>query len=326
MGRQPFRLEEIGFYTLSDRRALTSTGTSPMQRCELILLDSCNFACPYCRGLRSDCKGIMSLGAASDVLAFWIHDGLQNVRFSGGEPTLYDGLEDLVYQCRRGRVKRIAVSTNGSAEWEVYKKLYDAGVNDCSISFDACCAGDCKTMSGIDIFSRITENIQALSGITYVSVGVVLTEHNVGTLRQTVEMASSLGVDDIRIIPAAQNDALKLGVSELKGQWLNRHPILRYRIDRFLKDRPVRGLRCADSHTCRLLRDDSVVAGKWHFPCVIYLREGGNPIGEIGPRMRQERLEWINKTDTHCDPICKKNCLDVCVAYNNKAEQYSLEN
>jgi len=313
------RLEDIGFYTLSDERALSSTSTSPMQRCELILLDQCNFKCPYCRGLRNDCQGVMPFLFAHNVLGYWIQDGLKNIRFSGGEPTLYTGLEDLVYQCRRGGVNRIALSTNGSANFETYLKLINAGVNDFSISLDACCAGDCKTMSGVDMFSKIKDNIQALSGMTYVSVGIVLTEQNVGTLRETVEFASSMGVNDIRIIPAAQNDTLQLAVAGLKADVVVQHPILRYRVDRFLNDEPVRGLNEGDSHTCHLLKDDSVVAGEWHFPCVIYLREGGDPIGKVGLGMRRERIDWIEKTDTHCDPICKKNCLDVCVAFNNKA-------
>ena len=65
--------------------------------------------------------------------------------------------------------------------------------------------------------------------------------------------------------------------------------------------------------------DDSVVAGDQHFPCIIYLREGGAPIGKIGPNMRQERVEWLKSHNTHNDPICKANCLDVCIAYANKA-------
>lgn len=67
--------------------------------------------------------------------------------------------------------------------------------------------------------------------------------------------------------------------------------------------------------------DDSVVAGYQHFPCIIYLREGGEPIGKIGPNMRQERVDWMKKHDTLSDPICKANCLDVCRRYSNTAER-----
>ena len=46
------KLEKIGFYTLSDKRAKSVTIKSPIQRGELILTDKCNLKCPYCRGLK----------------------------------------------------------------------------------------------------------------------------------------------------------------------------------------------------------------------------------------------------------------------------------
>ena len=60
------------------------------------------------------------------------------------------------------------------------------------------------------------------------------------------------------------------------------------------------------------------VVGDYHFPCIIYMREQGNPIGKIDENVRLERQKWMNNTDCYKDPICKHNCLDVCVEYNNK--------
>ena len=80
------RLEDIGFYTLSEKRALNVSALSPMMRCEMILTDKCNFKCPYCRGLRNDCKGDLDPMQAKETLHLWCQSGLQNVRFSGGEP------------------------------------------------------------------------------------------------------------------------------------------------------------------------------------------------------------------------------------------------
>ena len=90
------RLEKIGFYTLSDSRAHSASETSPLMRCELLLTDACNFRCPYCRGLKPDQKGTLPLNQAMYTVQLWCDQGLQNVRFSGGEPTLYKGLPELV--------------------------------------------------------------------------------------------------------------------------------------------------------------------------------------------------------------------------------------
>lgn len=68
--------------------------------------------------------------------------------------------------------------------------------------------------------------------------------------------------------------------------------------------------------------DDSIIAGDYVFNCVIHMREGGKPVCKVGPDMRKLRHEYIMKHDTHKDPICKKNCLDVCRDFNNKYRDF----
>lgn len=322
------KLEEIGFYTLSDARVRQISTTSPLWRCELILTDRCNFRCPYCRGVMKGYRGDMDLSKAQDIVGLWIEQGLKNVRFSGGEPTLYNGLEELVKSARFGGVEKIAISTNGSASFDQYKGLVELGVNDFSISLDACCSSTGKTMTGgIDkVWEKVIQNIERLSKLTYVSVGVVLTDTNVGEVVDTIRLADKLGVADIRIITAAQEkNRLILGLSKIEQDILDRHPILRYRVANYLAWKSVRGIDSGDSHSCYLMLDDMAVLSGYHFPCIIYMREGGNPVGEVNSNMRQDRLDWIKSHDTHKDKICSKNCLDVCVAYNNKAREIGEE-
>lgn len=84
----------------------------------------------------------------------------------------------------------------------------------------------------------------------------------------------------------------------------------------------MRGLSPGDSNRCRLVLDDMAVAGGKHYPCIIYLREGGQPIGEFGTQnMRQERAAWSAAHRSDEDPICSRNCLDVCIDYNNRYEE-----
>jgi len=312
------KLEEIGFYTLEDERAKRTSLFSPYWRCELVLTDVCNFRCPYCRGVKKELQGSMSFGDALKTVDFWCESNLKNIRFSGGEPTLWPGILDLVSFSRNKGVQRIAISTNGSAEFSLYKKLFEKGVNDFSISLDACCASTGEIMSGTDAWNHVTDNIRQLSKLTYVTIGVVLTRENVGELDRIINFASDdLGVSDIRIIPAAQwNEPLKI---DIHPEILQRHPILRYRIRNFQSGRHVRGIKETDSHQCPLVMDDMAVMAGYHFPCIIYLREHGDPIGRIDDRWpRLDRFSWFQKYDTFEDPICRKNCLDVCIDYNNK--------
>ena len=106
---------------------------------------------------------------------------------------------------------------------------------------------------------------------------------------------------------------------------LSKHPILAYRVANFIKGRNVRGIKECDCNKCHLILDDSIVAGDYHFPCVIYMREKGEAIGKVNKNMREERIEWMIRHDCFKDPICRKNCLDICVDYNNRVKELRYE-
>ena len=314
------KLEDIGFYTLSDYRAKTACYNSRLSRCELVLTARCNFRCPYCRSVGGE---DISYNDAAGVVRLWAAGGLRNIRFSGGEPTLYPGLCDLCSLARDLGAERVAVSTNGSANLDYYKLLLDCGVDDFSVSLDACCAEDGDRMAGgvKGAFNKVTDNILFLSAHTYTTVGVVLTEANLHAVNGIIRLADSLGVHDIRLIPAAQNGD-RFHEMQVEPEILAKYPILRHRIRGIQDKRPVRGLRAEDSHKCGLSLDDMAVNQGKHYPCIIYLRESGRATGIVNSSMRGDRLRWYDNHDTHTDPICSKNCLDFCVDYNNKHEQF----
>jgi uncharacterized Fe-S cluster-containing radical SAM superfamily protein len=317
----PGKLEDIGFYTLSDSRALQSSEHSPLWRCELILTDSCNFRCTYCRGLRNDISGKMPFETALSTVRQWIKEGLQNVRFSGGEPTLYARLNALISECKNAGVKRIAVSTNGSALQEKYLELIKSGANDFSVSLDACCSSVADRMSGgiNGAWFKVVENIKCLSSQVYTTVGIVVNDENIDKCLDTILFSDTLGVSDIRVIPSAQFNKILFVLEGLSDFVLSKYPILKYRVSNIRNGRHVRGLRKSDCGRCRLVLDDMAIAGRYHFPCIIYMREQGDAIGKVSPNMREERKEWSENHDCFSDPICSKNCLDVCIDFNNKA-------
>ena len=189
-------LENIGFYTLSDKRAMNSSYKSPLWRCELLLTNRCNFRCPYCRHLSNIAD--LPFENAKVIVEYWISEGLKNIRFSGGEPTLYLRLQDLVEIAALGHVERIAISTNGSQTSGYYRRLIDCGVNDFSISLDACCASTGDIMAGKNgAWENVIRNIELLSSLTYVTVGIVINENNEHEAVKTIELAHSLGVAEI---------------------------------------------------------------------------------------------------------------------------------
>jgi molybdenum cofactor biosynthesis enzyme MoaA len=317
-------LKNIGFYTMSNDRVRNASDSSQMKRCEMIITEYCNFRCPYCRKFDSSVWNNsnikqMSFDAIKRGIDFWCTgQPVENIRFSGGEPTLHKHIREIVSYASNNGIKRIAISTNGSNKFSLYKELINLGVNDFSISLDGCCAEDVEFMSGgiKGSFEIICDNIERLSKLTYVTVGIVLTQHNIQHTVDIINFADTLGVSDIRVIPSAQYNKPAEGLAIIKDDVLNRHPILKYRTQAFKNGSHVRGLTEHHSPICGLVLDDSVIVGDKHYPCIIAFREHCNPIGLVGHNMRAERKEWMLNHNSLEDPICNKNCLDVCSQYN----------
>ncbi len=317
-------LKTIGFYTLSDARAAQASSRSPLWRGELILTGRCNFRCPYCRSIGGT---DIPLEQARRTVNLWADQGLKNIRFSGGEPTMYAGLGDLVSLAKARGVERIAISTNGASSMALYEDLLARGVTDFSVSLDACCAEDGDRMAGgrKGAFARVVNAIRELSKRTYVTVGVVLTADNKDSAEAIVRFADSLGVADIRVIPAAQ-EGDRLPALNLDERLLTKYPILRYRVANLASGVAARGLAGDGPKKCGLVLDDMAVMGDKHYPCIIYLRENGDPIGDVGPAMRAERDAWHKAHDSFADPICAANCLDVCCDYNAAHARFATAN
>jgi len=321
------KLDQIGFYTLTDDRASQASDASPMWRGEILLTDRCNYKCVYCQGL--PVKNDIPIELATRVIDLWVADQLKNIRFSGGEPTLYKELLTLVDRSQQGGVERIAISTNGTASLDCYKELIEAGLNDICISLDAILPSLASKMAGITNpqWKKVIRNIRELSQLTYVTASIVFTSENTCDAKGIVRFCSDLGVADIRIVTAShlQSDIVE-AISGIEQEVLDAYPILKYRVQNYLKGWNARGIREGDTHRCHLVKDDCVVAGKWHYPCGVYLRERGAPIGAAGPRMRDERMAWFHNHNSHADPICQQYCSDIYVEYNNRCEKIGKAN
>jgi len=196
-------LERMGFYTMTDLRCSATSSTSRLSRCVLVLTESCNFACPYCR---SHAGMHMPTEHAQDVIRLWARDSLYTLVFTGGEPTLHPDLADLVKFAKNLGIPRVGLATNGAASMPLYRKLWEAGVDDFSISLDADNAEDGAALSGKgpDVWRRVVGNIREIAAFTRVTIGLVFNEINLSRASDIVQFALDLGVADVRLNPAAQ--------------------------------------------------------------------------------------------------------------------------
>lgn len=318
-------LEHIGFYTLSDERARTASVISQMKRGSVTITEHCNYKCVYCKKLPKTIfkkEKMTPLQNIKNVIDLWcMNDIIENIQFTGGESTLHPALLDMVQYAKNKGVKRINIATNGSSDMNLYNELIESGVNDFSISLDSACAKASHKLTQTDDWYVVVNNIKNLVKKTYVTIGIVLVLDEPEKAMETINSVHGLGVSDMRVNSMSQTNNKITGIDAIDMKIRQAHPILNYRINRFMEEKSTRGLLQHDSNKCPLVLDDSTVAGNLHFPCVIYMREGGAPIGMVSAHMRQERMEWNIKHNTHNDPICKKYCLDFCKEYNNRSHE-----
>ncbi|WP_250675710.1 GTP 3',8-cyclase MoaA [Paraclostridium ghonii] len=106
------------------------------------LTDKCNLNCVYCMPKKVD-----SNDHINDVLTFEDYKfivkgfskiGIKKVRFTGGEPLIYDKLENLIkYTKESCNIDDICITTNAIGLYEKIEKLKENGLKKVNISIDS---------------------------------------------------------------------------------------------------------------------------------------------------------------------------------------------
>ncbi|MDD4931114.1 MAG: radical SAM protein [Candidatus Colwellbacteria bacterium] len=201
-----------------------------MKKQGVILLrwaNKCNNNCAMCSLHSGDSEEeVMSIEEALDFTRKNAAS-YQNIEFTGGEPTIKEGLVDLVAAARESGYERIAISTNGRrlSDENFCRKLIDNGLN--AVTF-ALHGHDVEThekrMSRSDgAFNEAIRGLKNLITEHSVSLNVasVLARHNHETFSEIGKMLIEMGVKQWSIsdlIPdgRAQDiyDSLSLSPSE----------------------------------------------------------------------------------------------------------------
>ena len=147
----------------------------------LSITDRCNFRCVYC--MEPDVKylpkmQLLTLDEYVRVIKVAMSLGMNKLRITGGEPTLYPHLDELLEQVGKLGLKDIALTTNGSNiknQWATrWKKL---GLNRVTVSLDTLRPErkDAITRSKTSL-ETVIESIDALrdAGLTPVKVNAVV--------------------------------------------------------------------------------------------------------------------------------------------------------
>ena len=327
-------LDDIGFPAISEKRAKEVSEFSPLQRCELIITDSCNLKCSYCKGLSSEYGKTINPLHALNLIDEWAKHNLQHANFSGGEPMCSSFIELYVQRLHARGVPFISLSTNGTFPVKQYENLVKLGATHFAISLDGMNADIADKMAGVSgAWEKAVKSIIALSKISYVTASTVFNKDNYHQAAEIIQFIHSLGVADIRFSTATQYNKLIDQLDKITNEILDVHPILKFRVNNILNGKNTRGSN--NCKKCWLPLDDMVVSNKYHFPCSMMARENGQYIGSIlnddgtnktMKQIRHERALWIESHDCSTNEICQKYCMDFIIAHNNAVNKYKDQN
>ena len=293
-------MKDTGFSEITYDRLLYN-GKDPWY-IEIALTGRCNFSCLYCNRFKAE--------ASYDVIReyFSTFSSCKHVQLTGGEPTLHKDFEKII-RCIRSKSKKIGLSTNGTYGTDKYLNL---GIDMFSISLDDYDT-DILQKRGYKNPDKIIETIVELSKHHYVNVGMVVDSINIGRVEKIIDFILSLGVDDIKLSTSTKDEMPLVFKNEYPT-----HPILNYRVENFKKGYRMRG---NPPEKCHIVKHDVTIVGDYHYPCLVYFREGGAPIAKVSENIMKERLQWFEKHNAQNDSICKEYCMDFKCEFNRNVKR-----
>jgi radical SAM protein with 4Fe4S-binding SPASM domain len=164
------------------------------------ITQECNLSCVYCYNYwRRPGETVQqySFSTAHKTLKKLLQTiDCKHITFTGGEPFLTDGIEELVLQCRMKGIG-VTIITNGTvAKQSSYEMLRKLGVSLFELPFHSTSPEIHDSLTGHSgSFQKVLESICILKEIkSEFCVVCVLTKSNTGSLRQTLEAAYDYGI------------------------------------------------------------------------------------------------------------------------------------
>ena len=323
----------------------------PLHRVTLFLSYACNLRCPYCKTIartpeeleaRPEKRVTYTLAQYGKLL-----DGLgatvEHLHFTGGEASIVPGVVEMVTEAKRRGIAHLSMTTNGTVLASRYVDLVHAGLTELRVSIDARDAALGARMTGSSRgWSKSIEAVKTVAAArdaganVRLIVNTVVGNANRAELAGIVKFLLSLGPDDVKLITDVDaRDRLpdfpeySAVMSELGALIAalppDRAPLLRRKLQTvFARDsiglEPTAASREGPNWRCYIPLTERTVDGVAYYPCSVYLREGGAPIGaltESAQVQRAKSADWVKANDCRTDPICQRYCLHCTRVFND---------
>jgi len=333
-------LHHTGYPSLNEARATQAAELvkkeqpARIKRLDVLLTYRCNLTCTYCRFPVSDRlfpeEYLLRLVEQAPELQ-WLH-------LSGGEPTCHPRFLAIV-QALKQRSIHLTVTSNGTAPIEVYWALLDEGVDEINISLDQHrTRGFFANARNHELFDQVWKTMQSLGekrrhrNQSLLRVNACVDIEDIHSLPEITSLLDQLEFDDIKYVTISQNDYFPPELIEEYQQTIapqllafaqgGKYPMLAYRAQQLLAP-DFRGVRHWNVPRCLLLMDELCCDDTSYYPCIIYFREFGHPIGnhvtETFDQMNRKRAQFFQHFVPGEDALCLRYCPDVTRIYNTRA-------
>lgn len=173
------------------------------------ITDKCNLSCIHCYTLKQACPDL-DLRTVTHIIEKVMPHGLQEINFSGREPTLHETFCDIVTWCSEKGL-RINITTNGSITTaKEYKRLLASSVNMLVFSLDGATAVVHDGIRGRGSFKKVIDNIKCCVEFIKnhgtdqkIGVSYTLQKKNWQDIDGFIDMCAMLDIDLLAINPVS---------------------------------------------------------------------------------------------------------------------------
>jgi cyclic pyranopterin phosphate synthase len=182
-----------------------------MRKLRVSLLDACNFRCTYCMPASatfSKMHDLLTPDEIGTIVSNLNKLGLEEVRLTGGEPTLRTELIEIVERLSELPLKSLGMTTNGFLLKQFIPDLKKTNLKSLNISLDSLNPDNFKALARFDGRDEVVAAIDAAIEAGFkVKLNTVLMRQNLGELEDLMEFAK------IRKIEIRFLELMKIGVA-----------------------------------------------------------------------------------------------------------------
>ena len=334
--------------------------SNALDRITVFATHKCNLFCDYCNGPHikkvGDEKGLQERKREMVKNDITLQDykslidvakrkyDVKHVHFTGGEAVLHPDIVGMVeYTTKKGILS--SITTNGRASDDLYRDLVNAGLTEIRVSIDAGSEADYDSIVGVrGAFGKVLSTISTITEMrdkedkdVFLVLNACVGEMNLEKIVAVIKFLIGLGPDDVKLLLIAQEKQYVMSQEAekyvkdlykvLEGFSEDRFILLRRKIDD-LFDSTVMGMRDEVAQEiakhCFIPMTERTVDGQHYYPCSIYVRHYGEPLGDIRDSFHEQTEKVINFAYNHdCrkDPICLDYCIGCTKKFNVEANK-----